>query len=105
MPEIQEDTIEKLYTAQTANESSEGNIITATGRELTVQVWGTWDTATLSVYLSVDGTNGVLLTDLTFTDDDFVAIQVPAGNSIWAVLSSVGGSTSVSCWIAGQGTD
>ncbi len=97
--------MEKLYTAQTANDATKGNKIVSLGRELAVQAWGTWDTATLGVYLSVDGTNGVLLSDLTFTDDGFIAIQIPAGVHVWAELSSVGASTNVNCWIAGQGGD
>ena len=96
--------MEKLYTAQASNDSTKANKIISTGRELTVQAWGTWDGATLGVYLSVDGTNGILLSDLTFTDDGMVAIQVPAGNHVWAQLSGVG-TSSVNCWIAGQGTD
>ena len=97
--------MEKLYTNQTANDSTKGNVIIATGRELTVQAWGTWDGATVGVYLSVDGVTGVLLSELTFTSDSFKGIQVPAGNRVWAELSSAGASTDVSVWIAGQGTD
>lgn len=100
--------MEKLYTSQTGNESSKGNAIVSTGRELTVQAWGTWDTAILSVYLAVSApasNSGVLLPELTFTADDMVAVQVPAGNYVWAVLSSVGGATDVSLWINGQGND
>jgi hypothetical protein len=96
--------LEKLFTAQTTNDTTASNIITATGRELTVQAWGTWGGATLSVYLSVDGTNGVLLTDLTLTADGMVAIQVPSGNRVWATLTGVG-TSSVNCWINGQGKD
>ena len=95
--------MEKLFTAQTTNDTSKGNMITATGRELTVQGWGTWDGASLSVYLSVDGTNGVLLNDLILTADGMVAIQVPSGNKVWATLTNVSGSTNLNCWINGQG--
>ena len=95
--------MEKLFTAQTTEDTSKSNIITATGRELTVQGWGTWGGATLSVYLSVDGTNGVLLNDLILTADGMVAIQVPSGNKVWATLTNVSGSTNLNCWINGQG--
>ena len=74
---------------------------------MTVQAWGTWDTATVSVYLAVSSptdNTGVLLSDLTFTADGMIAIQVPSGNYIWATISGIGGSTDVSLWIAGQGT-
>lgn len=96
--------MEKLYTAQTTNDSTKANKIISTGRELSCQAWGTWDGATVGVYVSVDGTNGVLLDELTFTADGFQTIQVPAGNHIWAQLSGVG-TSSLNCWLGGQGTD
>lgn len=101
--------MEKLFTNQTANDSTSDNKIVATGRELTVQAYGTWDTATLSVFLSVSdpatGNDGVLLTDLIFTDDGMIAVQVPAGNYVWATMASVGASTDLNLWINGQGND
>ena len=97
--------MEKLFTAKTANDATAANAINATGSELAVHAFGTWDGATLGVYLSNNGTsNGVLLADLTFTSDGWVALQVPPGGSIWAQLSGVG-TSSVNCWISGQGTD
>ena len=96
--------LEKLFTTQAANDTTRANVITATGRELSVQAFGTWGGATLSVYLSVDGTNGVLLDELTFTEDGWQNICIPAGNKIWAELSGVG-TTSIGCWINGQGND
>lgn len=90
----------KLYTSQTANDATKANAIVASGREVAVHAFGTWDTATLGVYMSLNGTsNGVLLDDLTFTEDGFQILVVPGGVTIWAQLSSVGGSTDVNLWL------
>lgn len=97
--------MEKLYTEQTENDSSAGNAIRATGRELAIHAFGTWDTATLTIKMSTNGTNNGVA-EFTYTEDGFDrGITVPAGVTIWAELSSVGASTSVSCWVAGQGND
>lgn len=89
--------MQDLFTAQAANDVTKANAIevTRTGVK-SLHAFGTWDGATLSVFLSLNGTdNGVLLSDLTFIDDGFVDIEVDAGTTIWGELTGVG-TTSVS---------
>lgn len=91
----------KLYTSQTANDSTKANSFVASGREVAVHAFGTWDGATVGVYMSLNGTsNGLLLDDLTFTEDGFQIVSVPSGVTIWAQLSSAGGSTDLNTWVS-----
>ena len=95
----------KLYTAQTANDTSAGNAVVVRGGELGVHSYGTWDGASMVIKLSNVGAGSSGITEITATADDYTNIQVPAGVYMWAELSSAGGSTSVSCWVAGEGVD
>ena len=100
----------KLFTNATANDATKANAVTITGQvtatALGVHVAGTFDTCTVGVYISNFGaTNGVLLTELTFTAAGYANLSAPPGTTIWAELSSVGASTDISCWVSGQGND
>ncbi len=95
--------MQKLFEAQTANDVTQDNaIVIDTNGKRDVHAFGTFDGATLSVYLSLNGTsNGKLLPDLTFTDDGFVTLDLKAGTTVWAHLTGVG-TTSVNLFIGNK---
>lgn len=62
-----------------------------------VVAFGTWDTATITLQFSPDGTNWYAVgTDTTFTANGWSNFEINGDVQIRANLSSVGGSTSVS---------
>ena len=96
--------MEKLFTAQTDNADS--STVVARGTELTVYAFGTFDTSTVKIQVSPDGgTTWIDKSDVSFTSADYQSLQLAAGVLIRGNLASVGGSSSVSLWLQGQGAD
>lgn len=95
--------MQAMYTSATANESSKGNAFIATGRPLTFEFWGTWDTATITVFERVQNTGqGTAITSLTKTADAIVHYTPSAGDEIYAELSSVGAGTDVNLHVTSK---
>lgn len=70
-----------------------------------IGAYGTWDTATVTFYVSVDeapgkATNGFTDSNATFTADGGYNVELHKGAKVWAALSSVGGSTSVTAKVS-----
>ena len=87
----------KLFTAATANSSSTG--VQWDGGPLSVLFRGTWDTSTVALQVSYDGTNYVAVgATTTKTADGFATVTLPPGCYVRANLASVGASTSVTIW-------
>ncbi len=87
-----------LFSGQTAN-GSVGMDAIADGLQ-TVFCWGTFDSATVKVQLSPDGSEWFDLDDLTFTAKSVMNFKTQAGVQYRATLSSAGGSTSVNLAVA-----
>ena len=97
----------KLFTDATANDATKANAVEITGQviatALGVHVAGTFDGATVNVYISNFGASfGVLLAELSFSTAGFANVNLSPETTIWAELSSAGASTSLSCWVSGQ---
>jgi hypothetical protein len=98
----------KLYTAQTANDTTKANAFkipgNLNGAPMGVHAFGTWDTATLTVYLSNNGAaNGVALSELVFNADGFVAIASIPETTMWGEVSGVGAGTVLNLFVSGAG--
>jgi len=70
-----------------------------------IGAYGTWDTATVTFYVSLNedpgqATNGFTDSNGTFTADGGYNLELHKGSKVWATLSSVGGSTSVTAKIS-----
>ena len=90
--------IQTLFSAQTANATSsaiEIDKINKVGLVPTIAVYayGTWDTSSLQVEISPDGTNFVNH-ETALTDSGTVKIDIPC-HSVRATLSSVGAGTNL----------
>ncbi len=87
-----------LLEDATANANGEALKWTGTGIG-TLHVFGTWDTATITIEGSLDGITWTPLVAASYTADTITTFE--AGISyVRGVLSSVGGSTSVSAYLA-----
>lgn len=88
----------KLYTAQTGNDTLAAVPVTGFVQN-TLYAFGTFDTATIALEASPDGgTTWLAVTDASFTEAGMIRLDF-AATHIRAVVSSVGGSTSLSFWI------
>lgn len=70
-----------------------------------IGAYGTWDTATVTFYVSLNetpgqATNGFSDPSGTFTADGGYNLELHKGAKVWAAVSSVGGSTSVTAKIS-----
>ncbi|MCP4992864.1 MAG: hypothetical protein GY934_03615 [Gammaproteobacteria bacterium] len=90
--------MQNLFSAQTADGSEVSGSLGAGLK--TVFCWGTFDSATVKVQLSPDGSEWFDLDDLTFTAKGVVNFMTQIGVQYRANLSSAGGSTSVNLGIA-----
>ena len=102
--------MKKLLTAQSTNLSDASNAIVTEAKlketPFTVHCFGNFDTCTVTVFMSLNGTSdGVAIDELTFIEPGFQIMLLPAGVTVWANVSSAGASTSVSLWVGGQGAD
>lgn len=88
-----------LLDSQTTD--GDGTTIDWTGNhEGTIQVSGTWDGATVTVYGSLDdGTTWASPTNGTFTADKIVEFQMGTGK-VKATITSAGASTDLSAWVS-----
>ena len=89
-------TIFTLFSGATANSNSA--TVTWPGGRGMFMGKGTWDTSTLTLQFSGDGTNWVTAVT-ALTADGGSMFELPRGTAVRANLSSVGLSTAVSCWI------
>ena len=85
-----------LLAAATANSNS-ATVTWGGGRGMFMGK-GTWNTSTLTFQYSGDGTNWVTVVT-AITADGGAMFELPRGTQVRANLSSVGATTSVSCWI------
>ena len=84
-----------LLSTVTANGNGDPVVIEHGGLWKLV-VSGTFDTATAVLnILGPDGTEYVLLTGASFTAAGVLDVELPAGATVRATVSSVGGSTSL----------
>ncbi len=95
--------MQAMFTAATANDATEDNAFIATGQELAFEFFGTWDTATITVFERVQNTGqDNAIASLTKTDDAYVEYTPARGSQIWAELSSVGAGTIVNLHVTGK---
>lgn len=107
--------MKKLATAKTTNGSTDILDTTGsdlTGRPLAIHIFGTFDGASVQVYMSLNGvTNGAPIPELLTADAEqtagtnFKIIWVPAGVTLWAVVSAAGAGTTLNIWVAGEGSE
>jgi hypothetical protein len=82
-----------LFETQTANGSSDA--VTAESSRGTFITYGTWDTATMTIELSADGTTWIPVTSGAFTANGYITVDLSPGVQYRYTLSSVGASTSL----------
>lgn len=105
--------MKKLFENATANDATKANAFEITNEAgnapLVFHFFGDdFDTCTLTVFWSLNGLdNGIAIAALTKTAAAIVELAGPLPNGItmWATLSSVGASTDVSLYVAGQGIE
>jgi hypothetical protein len=95
--------MKQLFTNQTATDTTKNNAFVTTGAGVyTLHAFGTFDTAVMNVYLSLNGTSdGKLLSTGIFTAADMANIEVAAETNIWAEVASVGAGTDISLNMVG----
>lgn len=87
-----------LFTSQTANGNSNAVSFSSIGasvnRPATVYVWGTFDSCTVDIQVSPDGSEWFPTTGGQFTEKGAKTVTLTAQH-IRLVLASAGGSTSI----------
>ena len=86
----------KLLTAVTTNGPGTAQVVLGTTMFTysTVFAWGTWDGATVTLEMSPDeGTTWIALTDLTFTENAAINMDIAVGIHIRGTVSGVGTSS------------
>ena len=91
--------IHKPFTNVTTNTTS--SEFSVTSNKPTVYCFGTFDTVTVTVEVSPDGSSGswVPVAELTFTSAGGKRIDIYTASMIHVVSNGVGGSTSINLWV------
>lgn len=88
----------QILTAATANDDTSNTFAIDPEKGLSLQIDGTWDTATLTLQGSLDG--GTTWTDVeAYTADVFKKLSGSNEADYRLLLSSVGASTSLNAWV------
>lgn len=92
----------QLFKAQTTNGDSTVLQNFAQGqhqRERTLIIQGTWNGATVTLYVSADGVTFVAPTSGAWTADTAQNIVLSSGLYYKLTVSAAGGSTSLNAWV------
>lgn len=88
----------KLFTTLAANGSS--GTVTGLGNRIVAVVDGTWNGASVILYVSPDSGTTWVAAATALTASGVASAVVPSGFIARLTLSSAGGSTSLNAWVA-----
>ena len=92
---------QEFYDIAAVTENGDSAVVNIEGlRDVEVQVWGTWDTATMQVKASMDGTNYTNVGS-ALAADGFLSVGSSKGTRLKITMASAGEASSVQATICG----